>query len=156
MNSSWYSKAKKLPTVTTTYRIGLLQAKAYRLLNVYTARLLEPHGIRPLDWALLGAVLDKPAGVSPAELAEELGVKAPHVSVMLRGLKKRGLLYDCVDEADRRQKFVSLTADGLKFIPKVEKELRSKMRVLVKDASVKDVFAYVQVLESIVKNGEVD
>ena len=156
MPSRWLSKAKTIPTLMTTYRVGLLQARAFRLLNVRMVALLEPYGIRPLDWALLGAVHDSPEELTPAAIADLLGVKAPHVTVMIRGLKGKGLVVEHSDSADRRKKFIALTPEGVAFIPRVEKVVREGMKELVKGVGVKDVLSYAQVLAAMVANGEQD
>lgn len=153
METGWFRKAKRMPQLMTTYRIGLVQAKAYRILNARTAELLEPLGVRPLDWALMGLLKDHPEGMSPGALAEELGVKAPHVSAQLTRLKQKDLVYDCVKEEDKRQKCVGLTDAGHRFLPETEKLLREGMRDLVTGATLKDVLAYVHVLGTIGENG---
>lgn len=153
MTSDWFKKARNAPTLMTTYRVGLVQAKAFRILNMRTVEALEPYGIRPLDWALLGIVFERKEGISPSEIAEILGVKAPHVTSMMVRLKKKGLAQDSVNAEDRRHKSIVLTSEGKTFVPKVERVLRDSMRHLIKDASIKDMLAYVAVLSSIVENG---
>ena len=105
---------------------------------------------------MLGAVSEHPDGISPTELAGVLGVKPPHVTAMMTRLKRTGLANERADENDRRQKRIGLTPEGIRFVPRVERELRDGMRGLVKDARMKDLLAYVTVLSSIVDNGQED
>lgn len=146
---------KKLATaarVSTTYRIGLLQAKAYRILKAHTAEALKHFKISTIEWAFLGLLHDHKDGMRAQEAAEELGVEAPFVSALLRKLEKKKLLSTHPSPDDSRAKIVHLTREGRSFVDGTEKHLRGKMRPLVQGAAITDLLAYLTVLETIIEN----
>ena len=67
---------QKIQTVAQnrkTYRVGLLQAKAYRVLKHHTAKALSEFNISHIEWAFLGLLYDAPKGMRSSALAKELG-----------------------------------------------------------------------------------
>ena len=137
---------------TTTYRVGLLQAKAYRSLKLQTTEALAHLDISTTDWAFLGLLFDHKDGMRAVDVADELGVEAPFVSVLLKKFEAKKLLSIETSPDDSRSKVVSLTKEGRAFVPHTEKQLRAHMRPLVSGASLKDILAYISVLETIIKN----
>lgn len=138
----------------TTYRIGLLQAKAYRVLKQHTGKNLQHKNISTIQWAFLGLLNDFQDGVRANIAASELGVEAPFVTEMFRGLKEKKLVEAKPDPTDSRAKLLCLTEEGKKFVSLTEAELRSQMRFLVKGVSANDLTSYLTVLEKIVENYE--
>lgn len=146
---------KKLATVarvSTTYRIGLLQAKAYRILKAHTTEALKHLNISTIEWAFLGVLHDHKEGMRAQEAAEELGVEAPFISALLKKLEKKKLLSTYLSPDDSRAKIVHLTQEGRSFVDGTEKYLRGKMRPLVQGAALGDLLAYLAVLETIIEN----
>ncbi len=139
---------------TTTYRIGLLQAKTYRVLKQHTAKALEPLGISTIEWAFLGLLTETPSGIRAAVAAQELGVEAPFISALLKNLEKKQLIESGADKTDSRAKLLHLTKKGEAFVQSTEQHLRSAMRPLVAGISLSDLLAYITVLEAISKNRE--
>jgi len=135
----------------TTYTVGLLQAKAYAMLTVHMSEALEPHGITPKEWALLGLVRDRKS-IRPSESALELGVEAPYVTAMSIKLKDMGWMDEERDEVDTRAKILCLTTAGEAFVKKTEPLLREHMKPLVAGVKISDLLGYFSVLESITKN----
>ncbi len=147
---------KKLSSVAknrTTYRAGLLQAKAYRILKQKTAEILKPYGITTFEWAFVGLLADN-AAMYPKDIASELGVERPFVTQMVAGLKKKGLVSETPDKADARAKTLSLTAKGKAFVTEVEPHVRANIRSVVAGIGPGDVMGYLSVLEKIVENDE--
>ena len=136
----------------TTYRAGLLQAKAYRILKQKTTELLAPHGISTIEWAFLGLLSDKKV-LRAQEVAGELGVEPPFVTVMAAKLSKKGLVVMVRDEKDTRVKNISLTKEGHVFVEKTEISIRTGIRGLVSGARPNDLLGYLAILECIVANG---
>ncbi len=135
----------------TTYRIGLLQAKAYRELKHVTAEHLKPFDLSTTHWAFLGLLLDSGA-LSPSSAAEELGVEAPFISVMAHTLKERGLVAEEKDAEDSRRKVLCLTPKGESFVAEAESYMRTKMRPLIAGISPASLGAYMHVLEHVLLN----
>lgn len=136
----------------TTYKTGLMQAKAYRSLKQVTSKALEPYKLSSLDWALLGLLFDSPEGFKLVEIAELLGVESPFVTVLIDGLEEKGLVTRTVKAEDKRAKIITLTDKSREMIPVIEKDLLSYTKVLLKGASVSEVIAYIKVLSKIVEN----
>lgn len=148
---------KKIQSAThnrTTYRVGLLQAKAYRILKNHTDKGLEPYGLSTVEWALLGLLHDNLTGMKPSVLALELGVEAPFVTSLVTPLIKKGLVDSRRDEKDTRSKSIYLTAKGVTKVESIEKELRSFMKPLLGGSNIGDLLSYVTVLETIIENSK--
>lgn len=138
----------------TTHTVGLLQAKAYRILKHTTNDALKDFHISPLEWSFLGLLHDQPKGLRARELAELLGVEPPFITVVVKKLKLQKMLNIIVDPADKRAKVISLSKTGEKFIPKVEAHLRSVTDPLIKGLNRLELLAYIKVLHTIVRNHE--
>ena len=146
---------KKIQTAVknrTTYRTGLLQDKAYRILKSFTTEALTSYKISTVDWALLGLLYDRSEGEKPSVLASELGVEAPFVTVLVAGLVERGYLEVRKNTHDSRSKTIFLTKDGRLFVATVEKDLRTKIAPMIAGIPTSDLIAYLSVLEKIIEN----
>lgn len=74
-------------------------------------REMAEHGLHP-GQAFCVAAISHREGITQAELAEELGVSRPTVSVMLRKLERAGVVERRTDTDDQRYTRLSLTAEG--------------------------------------------
>lgn len=137
----------------TTYRSGLLQARAYRMLKQHTNAHLADSGIIATHWALLGLLFEEKEGMRFSEAATELGVEAPFVTTLASDLGKKGLVMQMRDPSDSRAKRLQLTDDGRLFVERTERELRTHVRTLVPGISIDSLAGYFTVLESIVAQG---
>lgn len=138
----------------TTYQMGLLQAKAYRILRARTAMALKPYKLSTIEWALLGTLSESKPGMHFREIAKALGVEASFVTELLDKLIGRGLISTSLSSKDRRFKKARVTKLGHKLVSEIEKRLRTEMKPLLKSASIKNLIAYRAVLEAIIKNDE--
>jgi DNA-binding MarR family transcriptional regulator len=138
----------------TTYRAGLLQAKAYRILKVRTNKELAriEKGISSIHWALLGLLHDEHDGMRPHEAALELGVEAAFVTALVAELRKKGFVTTKADASDNRSKRLCITEKGTAFVASAEPKLRGAMRPLLAGLSVTELSSYLVALEKIVKN----
>lgn len=136
----------------TTYRLGLLQARAYRILKKSSSDHLVAVDISTLDWALLGLLYDEPKGYRLNKVAELLGVEAPFVTEMVKALKRKGYVEQITDAKDSRAKILKLSAKGKEFVPILDASLKKKLRFLLSGASPKDIYGYLKVLEIIIQN----
>ena len=102
-----------------TYRIGLLQSRAYRIMKQRTTQHLSVFDISPFDWALLGLLFDSKKGMRCRTIAEEIGVEAPFVTSRTRILKHKGLIDEKGDKVDHRAKILRLTEKGKNFVTKI-------------------------------------
>ena len=145
------TKIKSAAHNRTSYRIGLLQAKAYRILKQRTTLVLAPFGISTIEWALLGLLADT-KGLRMKQLADELGVEAPFVTTMVQQLQKKLLVHLELNELDKRVKTLALTNEGKRFVTETEPQVRSAMRPIIQGAGVTDLLGYVSILELIIAN----
>ncbi len=148
------NKIKLVIKNNTTYRIGLLQSKAQRILHECTTKYLKNVKISPINWAFLGLVNDHKEGIRPSEASEILGVEAPFITSMINDLRKKGLIADKSHPEDNRVKMIELTKKGKKFVESTEKQLKSQMRFLIKGISPKEFANYLFVLKKIIENKE--
>lgn len=66
-------------------------------------------------------LLSEKDGLSQKEIAETMKIKPSTVAIMIRRMKKRGLVFTKRDEKDKRFSKVYLTDEGRKFICKLKK-----------------------------------
>ncbi len=136
----------------TTYSIGLLQAKASRVLNHYNQLYLAKFKITPVEWSFLGLLFDNPDGLTLRATAERMGVSAPFITRMVNSLIKRGWVR-LEATTDARARCVLLSGTGLKQVPLIERELCRTMCSLIQDASMATIVGYVKILKMIIENG---
>jgi DNA-binding MarR family transcriptional regulator len=84
-----------------------------------------PHDITHMDGKVLGFFGRHP-GATQSDLAQHSGRDKAQLARLIKGLRDRGLLSGEVDEADRRNVRLSLTADG----QAVQRALRQQARRL--------------------------
>ncbi len=139
----------------STYCFGVLQSKAYRILNTKTSALLKEFELSNSQWALLGLIYDEQdSGIRHSAVAEALGVEAPFITVIVDQLQKKNLLLK--EEAsgqDRRVKVLLISEKGIKTVEEVEPFLRKEMKKFLKNLSIFDVLSYYRVLKIIVRAG---
>lgn len=128
-----------------TYSAGLAQARAYRLLQTNFNHALKPYNLTMTEWAMIGCIHD--AGeIRLTELAAELDVKPPQVTVMIDKLASKGFVHTIMNEDDNRAKMVSLTPEGSELVPQAEADMRDFMRQYMKGANRSDLLAYLRVV----------
>lgn len=145
------TKIKSAAHNRTSYRVGLLQAKAYRVLKQKTMVVLTPLGISTIEWALLGLLADRKS-LRMSHVAQELGVEAPFITAMVLQLKKKNFIVLTKDINDSRVKSMSLTTEGNTFVTETEPIVRGAMRPIISGVSITDLLGYLSVLEQIVHN----
>ena len=132
-----------------TYRLGLLQAHAYRILKQRTTSVLEQYNLSTLDWALLGALHDD-GEMTYKHAAHLLAVTSPVVTSLCERLLEKKLITIRKDESDARIKHISLTSHGSTFVSTKEADIRTAMKDVVAKASTRDLLGYVAVLQAII------
>ncbi|HUC20157.1 MAG TPA: MarR family transcriptional regulator [Candidatus Polarisedimenticolaceae bacterium] len=137
----------------TTYRIGIIQAQAYRRLQNHYRAALKPYQLSVPEWSLLGIVIDT-GSMTPSELAKALKSKVSHPSALIGRLEKRGLLQRDANGGDKRSTRVSLTPAGRKLIPAIETHVRTKLCGDLDDLSTTELSAYFKLLSKLAKGME--
>ena len=131
-----------------TYRLGLLQAHAFRILKQRTLRVLEKYSINTLDWAVLG-MLNDVEKLTYKEVTRELAVTSPVVTTLCEKLLDKKLIQITKDTADGRVKYIALTPLGKEFVETQESVIRGQMKDVISKASTRDLLGYIAVLQSI-------
>jgi len=93
---------------------GDLGSCVTRLVNVLakgTEELVEPHGLTPMDYALLRLFLRREQWIA-THMAEMLPVKPSRISRLVAKLVDMGLMRRRRHRSDRRVVFLTLTDDG--------------------------------------------
>lgn len=147
-----FEKFKELKGDLTTYGIGLLQAKAFRILKQETNDALKKYNISSVDWALLGVLQEHKDGLRLSEIASILGVEAPFVTQTMDSLLTQGLIEKTSLSNDARVKILQLTHKGRQLVPEIEEHTRKEMRHLLHGATARDVLGYRKILKVIIDN----
>lgn len=134
-----------------TYRIGLLQTKAYRKLKELTNEALSPFGMSSIEWAFFGLLLDNKVGIRSKELAEKLGVEAPFITSLIPKFEKNSWVRFEKDPEDSRAKQIVITPRGIAKAEEIEAMLRKESKAWFSDLSIKEVLIYIKVIEKISK-----
>ena len=134
-------------TLTTT-SAGTLQSRANRTVRSFMGRSLRPHHVSSTGWALLGVVA-KTQGARPSKIADELGVKRPMVTQLVREFENRDLVKSISDPIDTRAKQIVLTPHGHKFVEMLELKLRNDLSGFLGDVPIEELNTYFRVLRKI-------
>ena len=146
-------KIKRVVWNRTTYRLGLLQTKAYRILKNHTDEALSQYSLSSVDWAILGLLHDNREGLRSKEVADELGVEAPFVTTLCSKLEKIKFVTSHVNSIDSRAKNIQLTSKGHEFVSSTEEHIHNHMKKLLRGTKSDDLLSYIAVLEKIIENG---
>ncbi len=139
----------------STYSIGLLQAKSYRILKKKTTAFLSVYDLSTVDWALLGILYEtSEETLYLIDIADALGVKPPFVTRIIAELQKRGLVTIEKSNVDSRAKNIHLTKEGSSLVVTIERKLRVVSRTWITGVSPLDFLAYMRVLEAISQSEE--
>ncbi len=136
----------------TTHGLGILQAKSYRILKAKTANYLERFEITTVDWAILGTLLASPEGMTLSVLGEYLGVKSPLITRRTSILVKKRLIQRKVAHDDSRSRIVSLTPQGKKLVPLIEKGLRRDIKSLFAGCSARELISFIRVMAKVAEH----
>lgn len=137
-----------------TYNVGILQAQVYRILKKETNIILKEYNLTSFDWALLGILYESKDGEYAVNLAEEIDVSQAFVSRIIKKLQKEKIIEikkRNVD-SDARFKKIYLTNSGKLNVEKIEPTLKAKMKKLLKDISLTDLYGYINTLKKISEN----
>ncbi|GAC1370337.1 MAG: hypothetical protein NVSMB39_3150 [Candidatus Saccharimonadales bacterium] len=128
-----------------TYDLGLVQAQAYRALNIYMAQCLRKYELTMAEWAALGRICDS-GELRVSDIARELSVEVPRVIVLLKNLERRAYASRAAGASDKRVIMISPTATGRAIKDEVEQAIKNDMRLFMLGVKPKDLAAYIKVL----------
>lgn len=148
-----FSDIKRIAENRTTYDIGLIQARGYRMLKQLTATVVNKEGLSTSEWAMLGIISHHPSGVRSTEVAELLGVRPPLVSRLITRLES-GEWITVLQGSDKRERILSLTKHAKVRVPKIETLVRKELTPLLKGVSTSDLAGYLKTLSLIAENSK--
>lgn len=137
-----------------TYKSGILQVKAYRILQENVSQTLEKFDINPSKWSILGLVYENKDGIRLSEIANILNVEPPLITQLVNELKQKRIMELHPHPQDKRAKLLFLTSKGKSLIPSVEQLLTETLNKLLANITKEELDAYRKVLESIIKNAK--
>ncbi|HLL24466.1 MAG TPA: MarR family transcriptional regulator [Kofleriaceae bacterium] len=114
-------------------------------------------GLTTQEWLVLLQVAKDPnfprssrtlAGVVASDIAANRSVSRANVSVITSRLKRRGLIREQRDEADRRLRYLSITAKGRKLVAMLEPSRRAANRRLLGPISAADRARFLRILRT--------
>lgn len=135
-----------------TYKSGLLQVKAYRILQLRVTNTLAKFGLSTNEWAILGYLSENKDGKRLSEFASLLQVEAPFITALSETLEKKKLVVRHPHPQDKRAKLLFLTTAGRSLVPQVESSIREKLSNLLQGVSAEELRSYQKVLEAIISN----
>jgi DNA-binding MarR family transcriptional regulator len=84
---------------------------AVTTVGTFNRHIGEPFALRKVEFSLLMLLMAN-GPITPKQLARELSLSAPALTLLLDTLQARGLLRRERNEADRRSQFIVLTDEG--------------------------------------------
>ena len=143
-NSYSFDSLVDLPT----YKAGVTQATAYRLLKKFTDDCIQEHGITTTQWFIIGTIYDAgDRGIGITQLSRMVDTNVPYITNTLNLLENKGLVEREVRGNDSRAKIVRIAPDSIKTVKAIEADLRKKMReTIYQNITPEELRAYLTVL----------
>ncbi|WP_413990325.1 MarR family winged helix-turn-helix transcriptional regulator [Labrys okinawensis] len=117
------------PGLLARHRVPAHLARRFNQICVgVSAEILMPEGLRPIEYAVLAAIDDRP-GFDQRKLAMALGIDATSVGQMVDRLSAMGLVDRTLDPADRRVRLLVPTLHGT--------SLRQRVRPVLLEAQTR-------------------
>ncbi len=136
------------------YLSGILQGKAYRILQNNLTEALLPFNISIPEWKILG-LLQIEKGLKITTIADILDVESPLVTRLINTLEKNELVQKEQNKKDKRIMTIVSTHKGKKLIQDSDSAVRNALGILLKGISAEEMEIYKKVLETIVENGQI-
>lgn len=152
MKSNNYSQSDI--SQVTTYRSGIAQAAAHRILNKIVGDFLLAYGLTPMQWFIAGFIFDAgPNGIRLSDVAKMTDTTLPYITNQITLLTEKGVVQKVAHSGDSRVKLVSINKKYMPTVRKIEKELREHLRERLynqKDITRDELSSYIHVLFKII------
>ena len=113
----------------------------------------QPYDLRPVEYTLL-QLLREGICTTPSQLAKELRITPPSMSVWLDKLTSRDLLTRSKSATDGRAQQLTLTVKGQKLITQVHEKLLSSEQHMLAHLSMGERAMLQEILQKLIKNGK--
>ncbi|MGB4758464.1 MAG: MarR family transcriptional regulator [Candidatus Saccharimonadales bacterium] len=132
----------------TTYRSGVLQARAWRTIKRLTDDWLREYGITTAQWVVIGMVHDSgKQGIRITDLAKQTDTTLSFLTHTVNLLESKSILTRVEHASDSRAKMVRMADHYTKTCKQIEAELSEKLAAtLYSKVSKADLHTYVKVL----------
>jgi DNA-binding MarR family transcriptional regulator len=131
-----------------TYKAGVAQSTAYRLLKKFTEDCVKPHGLTMMQWFIIGTIHDAGShGIGVTELSKLVDTNVPYITNTLNLLEQKQIIIREVRGNDSRSKVVKIAPRFARKVDIIEADLRQKMRATIyADITPAELRTYVTVL----------
>jgi DNA-binding MarR family transcriptional regulator len=113
----------------------------------------QPYDLRPVEYTLL-QLLREGICTTPSQLAKELRITPPSMSVWLDKLNARGLLSRSKSVTDGRAQHIDLTAKGQKLIALAHEKLLVSEQSMLAHLSMGERTLLQEILQKMIENGK--
>ncbi len=135
------------------YESGLIQGRAYRVLEHHLSITLKKFDLLIPEWKLLGTISTQRT-IQPAQMAPLLGVSRPFITNLINSLIEKKLLESTIHKEDKRFQNISPTKKAEKLLTKIEDKVGVLINSLFEGLTVEERTVYMKVLMKIIINGE--
>jgi DNA-binding MarR family transcriptional regulator len=134
-----------------TYRAGVAQSTAYRIIMKLTDDSVREYGITAMQWFLIGHIFDAgQKGITVTQLSKLLDTNLPYITNTLNLLASKNIIVRTLGQQDTRQKTVTIDPGFVHNIEEIEHVLRNKLqKVLYTDITPQELLTYIKVLYKI-------
>lgn len=135
-----------------SYVTGTIQTRAYAVLrdNVYSV--LSKYNVTPTQWFMLGIISEAKDGIRQIDVAKQMNVKPPLITVMVKELNNQNLVTTVQSHFDSRTKLIGITIEAKKLMKIIENDLNSHLSILLSGLTENDLKVYYKVLNTIINN----
>lgn len=137
------------------HKEALVQGKAYRALRAQVSAALASFNVGMSEWTLMGLLYDS-SQQRISDLAEQLEVELPQVTVLLQQLLKKGYVSMNPDPRDNRAKQATLTERAMNLMPQIEAAVHGGITKIFTNVTDEDIAAYFKVLNAIIGQDSTD
>lgn len=133
------------------YQSGILQGKAYRILQDSLNDVLSSYNLSIPEWKVLGLIFDN-ENTNTGEISTTLFVEPPLTTRILNSLQKNSFIKKKVHKEDKRITTLVITEKGKETIKELENKVGEGLAKLLKGVTREQLNTYKEVMEIIVKN----
>jgi DNA-binding MarR family transcriptional regulator len=137
-----------------TYKSARVEVIAFKKLQLKVNEVLNRYNLNTSQWILLGTLHEHLRGTRVTDLAHDMQVEVPFVTMLAQPLQREGLVGSASQSKDRRVRLLTLTKQGHERVQSIERELRGQLRDLLRGVSENELTTYFRVLETIITNSQ--
>lgn len=142
------------PPILVSHRVPAhLARRFHQICTGVISEIVEPVGLRPIEWAVLSVVTDH-RGLDQVSIASAIGIDTASLSQMLDRLVEDGLVERRADPTDRRAWILEPTKAGLELRTRLRPVLRAAQRTILKALSTEEQATLIDLLVRILESNQ--